>query len=194
MNILKSTLFLAILMMSISQATNAQSCNRCPRQGFADLNLGIGLLSTYFKDGGAPATGLPLSFSLDYRLQRHFSLGAYAGYSYSHGTRPLFNSETAVPWQNRTTVAGLRFAAHSNPIGNWEAYGGTAAGLYSSRFEIMDAGEKTKAKEHGYQENNNRFYMTGFLGARYQLSRKLRLFAEIGMGDSLLKLGASARL
>lgn len=192
MNTFKCIL-LAAVFICIGQIAYTQSCYRCPRQGYADLNLGIGLLSTYFKDNGAPAAGLPLSASLDFRLQRHISLGAYAGYSFSQGSRRLFNSETPLPWQNRTTVAGLRFAAHSNPIGPWEFYGGTAAGMYSSRFDILDNQEKAKARENGYRETQNRFYMTGFLGARFQLSRNIRLFSEAGMGDSLLKLGASVR-
>ena len=188
------TTLAAILLISTATIGNAQSAHRPKKQGFTDINLGIGLLNTYLKDQNAPSTGLPLSASIDYRLQRNFSLGAFAGFSSSQGAQHILNSETAIDWQNRTTVAGLRFAAHSNQLGNWEFYGGSTAGLHMSHFKIMNQQEKRRVQEQGYKEYNTRFYMTGFLGARFQLNKKLRLFSEIGMGDSLLKLGASVRL
>ncbi|MCB0547517.1 MAG: hypothetical protein KDD19_08000 [Phaeodactylibacter sp.] len=192
MKMILSTLMTATLLAVSIQLAEAQCWNSRQKTGFFDVNFGIGLLPTYAKDQGRPA-GLPLSASLNYRIQQNFSLGAFAGYSFSHGTRVFPGSETAAPWQNRTTVAGLRFAAHSNPIGNWEFYGGTAAGIHTSRFDIMEDKAREKALRHGFQSHNSKFYATGFLGARYCLTKKAALFTEVGMGDSLLKMGVSLR-
>ncbi len=192
MKIILSTLLTITLLFAFYRPAEAQCRTGRQQTGFFDASFGIGLLATYAKDGGRPA-GLPLSASLHYRVQKNFSLGAFAGYSFTHGTRVFAGSETAVPWQNRTTVAGLRFAAHSNPIGNWEFYGGMAAGIHNSRFDIMEAKALEKALRHGSKLNNSRFYATGFLGARYCLTKKLALFSEVGMGDSLLKMGVSLR-
>lgn len=187
-----STLLAAAFLMVAAQSAEAQNRQGRREAGFLDLNLGVGLFPTYLKDQGRPA-GLPLSASLDYRLQKNFSLGAFAGHSLSHGTRVFAGSETAAPWQNRTTVAGLRFAAHSNTIGNWAFYGGLAGGVYASRFDIMEAGAREKALQNGLKARHSKFYATGFLGARYCLHKNISLFTEIGMGDSLLKMGASVR-
>ena len=187
-----STLLTITLLIGISQLAEAQCWNGRQKTGYFDVNIGLGLLPTYAKDGGRPA-GMPISASLNYRVQKNFSLGAFAGYSFTHGTRVFAGSEMAAPWQNRTTVAGLRFAAHSNLVGNWEFYGGMAGGIHSSRFDIMEAEAKEKALQHGFNTKTSKFYATGFLGARYCLRKNLGLFTEVGMGDSLLKMGVSLR-
>ena len=192
MKMILSTLLTITLLIGISQLAEAQCWNGRQKTGYFDVNIGLGLLPTYAKDGGRPA-GMPISASLNYRVQKNFSLGAFAGYSFTHGTRVFAGSEMAAPWQNRTTVAGLRFAAHSNLVGNWEFYGGMAGGIHSSRFDIMEAEAKEKALQHGFNTKTSKFYATGFLGARYCLRKNLGLFTEVGMGDSLLKMGVSLR-
>ena len=192
MKMILSTLLTITLLIGISQLAEAQCWNGRQKTGYFDVNIGLGLLPTYAKDGGCPA-GMPISASLNYRVQKNFSLGAFAGYSFTHGTRVFAGSEMAAPWQNRTTVAGLRFAAHSNLVGNWEFYGGMAGGIHSSRFDIMEAEAKEKALQHGFNTKTSKFYATGFLGARYCLRKNLGLFTEVGMGDSLLKMGVSLR-
>ena len=192
MKMILSTLLTTTLLIGISQLAEAQCWNGRQKTGYFDVNIGLGLLPTYAKDGGRPA-GSPISASINYRVQKNFSLGAFAGYSFTHGTRVFAGSEMAAPWQNRTTVAGLRFAAHSNLVGNWEFYGGMAGGIHSSRFDIMEAEAKEKALQHGFNTKTSKFYATGFLGARYCLRKNLGLFTEVGMGDSLLKMGVSLR-
>ena len=187
-----STLLTIILLAGMTPLAEAQCWNPRQKTGYFDVNLGIGLLPTYAKDAGRP-TGRPLSLSANYRVQKNFSLGAFAGFSSTTGTRVFAGSETASSWENRTTVAGLRFAAHSNPLGNWEFYGGMAGGLHYSRFDIMDAKAREKALKHGFDAIQSKFYATGFLGARYCLKKNFGLFTELGMGDSIVKAGLSLR-
>lgn len=188
-----STLLAIILLAAFTQQAEAQCRNGRQKKGFLDAHIGIGLFPTYLKDNGRTA-GLPLSGNLNYRLQQNFSLGAFAGYSFTYGARVFVGSKTAAPWKNRTAVAGLRFAAHSNPLGGWEFYGGMAAGMHFSRFDIMEAKAREKARQHGFQARRSKFYATGFIGARYCLRKNLGLFTEVGMGDSLLKMGVSCRV
>ena len=192
MKMILSTLLTATLLIGITQLAEGQCWKSRPKTGYFDANIGLGLLPTYAKDGGRPA-GLPISASLNYRIQENFSLGAFAGYSFTQGRRVFTGSQTAAPWQNRTTVAGLRFAAHSNPVGDWEFYGGMAGGLHLSRFDIMEAEAREKALRHGFHARQSKCYATGFLAARYCLRKNLGLFSEVGMGDSLLKMGMSLR-
>ncbi|MCB0560231.1 MAG: hypothetical protein H6573_00860 [Lewinellaceae bacterium] len=192
MKMILSTLLTLALLATIHQLAEAQCWNGRQKTGYFDVNIGLGLLPTYAKDGGRPA-GLPISASLNYRIQKNFSLGAFAGYSFTHGARVFRGSETAAPWQNRTTVAGLRFAAYSNLVGNWEFYGGMAGGVHNSRFDIMEAEAREKALQHGFNTQKSKLYATGFLGARFCLRKNLSLFTEVGMGDSLLKAGVSWR-
>ena len=192
MKTILSTLLTIALFAGFISPADAQCWKARQKAGYFDANIGIGLLPTYAKDAGRPV-GAPLSASLNYRLQPNFSLGAFAGFSTTQGTRLFAGSESSAPWQNRTTVAGLRFAAHSNPVGNWEFYGGMAAGLHRSRFDILEPEAREKAHRHGFDSRQSRFYATGFLGTRYCLRKNLALFSEIGMGDSLLKVGLSLR-
>ena len=192
MKIILSTLLTITLLTVAYQMAEAQCGNNRQKTGYLDLNLGIGLLPTYAKDEGRPA-GAPISASLNYRIQPNFSIGAFAGYSSTQGSRVFKGSTMASSWQNRTTVAGLRFAAHSNPIGNWEFYGGMATGIHISRFDIIEAEARAKALHHGFNSRTSKFYATGFLGARLCLKNNLALFSEVGMGDSLLKAGLSWR-
>ena len=185
-------LVLAFVTTSIS-FSNAQCWNPKQKEGYANINIGVGLFPTYLKDEGK-TKGLPVNASIDFRVQQNFSVGVFGGYSFTEGQRAVPGSETVLPYENRTLVSGLRFAAHSNPIGRFEVYGGMSGGLFMSHFEYLDAGAQEKTVQHGPESQQSRFYMTGFLGSRYCIAKKLSLFSELGMGDSLLKAGVSIRL
>ena len=158
-----------------------------------DFNVGIGLVPTFAKDEGimkVPA----LSLDIDYRVAENFSLGLFSGYSVTQTDKQLLNDGKTAQWQNKFSVVGLRMAAHSNPYENWSFYGGLNVGYSTSRINALE-GEMEKIAAHmGIKESSSRILMSGFVGTRLTIGKKMGIFGELGYGVSLLKTGVSIRI
>ena len=160
---------------------------------YIDCNASIGLFPTFLK-ANAKTQQLPLQFSMDYRLAKNFSIGASFGSSVTSFSKKFNIYPEQVKWINDFKTLGLRFAAHSNQIGNWHCYGGTYLGIGVSKIDILE-GDPEKAKTAlGFKASNIRPHITGFIGTRCSLNKRMAVFGELGLGVSLVNIGGSLRI
>ncbi len=147
-------------------------------QGFAkgqkDLNIGIGLGSTY---------GMPIGASLDLGVSENISIGAYVGYASkkeSFGV-PGFGSYT---WKYTAILIGARGAYHFAVNDKFDPYIGVLLGynVGSVKLDGTAAGSVVSPTYGGLA-------WAGFLGARYSFGKSVNAFAELGYGIAILQVG-----
>jgi hypothetical protein len=157
-----------------------------------DAKLGIGVFPTFLKDD-AQVNVLPITASVDYRLNKKFSLGVYGGYSKSTATKQeVFGDSNSIQWSNQFTTAGLRGTIHhQTAYENWEVYGGVTLGMNFSTITILDGTKETA--DYLKLEDQSKFVYTAFLGTRFHLSDQVGVFAELGFLTSLANVGVSYR-
>ena len=71
-----------LLLSIVCLFVTVQYSRSCRAKSCANINAGVGILSTFLMDGGT-AKVLPLALSADYKFKNNFSLGFFAGYSSS---------------------------------------------------------------------------------------------------------------
>ncbi|MCH2081734.1 MAG: outer membrane beta-barrel protein [Saprospiraceae bacterium] len=157
-----------------------------------DAKLGIGIFPTFLKDD-TKLNVLPITASIDYRLNKKFSLGIYGGYSKSTASKQdIFGDSNFIQWSNQFTAVGLRGTIHhQTAYENWEVYGGMTLGMAFSDISILDGTKETA--EYLKLEDQSEFIYTAFLGTRFHLSDQLGVFAELGFLTSLANIGVSYR-
>jgi hypothetical protein len=187
------TLILSVVCFFIAaQSLTAQSsCSRRVKS-YVNINAGVGVLPTFLMDGGTVKV-LPLALSADYKLRNNFSLGLFAGYSSTISKPKEMSDGSFAQWENNFMIGGLRFGAHSRDINGWNFYGGLSAGYSFSNVNIMSGNDKTISQTL-IGEAQEKMVLTGFIGTRYKLSSRTGLFAELGMGISVVKVGVSLRV
>lgn len=166
------------------------------KAGDIEAAAGVGVFSTYFKDG-AQAIVPPLSARLQVRLLPNFSLGAFAAYSSSEITQRPLPDGTFQDISNETFILGLRAAAHSQRLGNWDVYGGMSLAYAMPEIEESINGLPKSVEPEGpsfRRPTENTMLYSAFIGATYYPLDNLGLFGEVGYGISILSFGLSARL
>lgn len=191
---MKKLLLLSISMIFVFQVLHAQQ-NKSPRPSdkYVNINAGIGIFPTYLKDAGKSQI-FPLSLSADYKLAKNFSLGTFVGYSVTDTDLKTMRDGTLSKWRNYYFNTGLRFAAQSRDINGWNVYGGMMIGYSHTRIDMLQGELEKAGNDMGIKEHSGKMLLTGFIGARYSFSQKMGMFGEIGMGESLFKVGISYRL
>lgn len=187
---MKNLILLSIAILTI-QIANGQHLR--PHQNYLDLNSGFGMLPTFIKDAGKVRTP-PISFTADYKLAEHFSLGAFVGYSVTETDVRFLRDGSIAQWGNHFTVLGLRMAARSRQMGPWNVYGGLSAGYSISHIDIMKGDLEKVKQDRNLQEVSGKMLLTGFLGGRYSFTARTGFFAELGYGISLTTIGLSFRI
>lgn len=188
---MKKVMLLSVLTLFLIRIANAQHGRQ--KNNYLDINAGIGLLPAFVKDAGKAKT-LPLSLSADYKLAKHFSLGAFAGYSVTETSLKALPAGGRARWQNRFSLAGLRLAARSSALGPWNIYGGMSLAYAHSRVRMLEGQLEKAREEKGIQESSGRLLYSGFLGGRYSFTPRIGMFGELGFGASLVSLGMSVRI
>ena len=160
------------------------------------FHAGVGAVPTFVK-GPRTVNVLPVSARLDFRLQPHWSLSLYAGYSATTSTRDLSHDGIYLPLRNDYFIGGLRSAFHKRIHARLEAYGG--AMLAYNRPVISQAGSDApvvipRGKPHYYRLPEPRFFLSGFVGGNYALTNHFGVFGELGFGVSLVQLGVRMQL
>jgi hypothetical protein len=191
---MKKLLLLSISMMFIFQVSYAQQ-KKSPRPNdkYINVNAGIGLFPTYLKDAGKSQI-FPLSLSADYKLAKNFSIGTFVGYSVTDTDLKTMRDGSISQWRNYYFNTGVRLAAQSRDINGWNIYGGMILGYSHTQVEMLQGELEKAGNDMGIKERSGKMLFTGFMGARYSFSQKMGMFAEIGMGESLIKAGISYRL
>ena len=157
-----------------------------------DAKLGIGIFPTFLKDD-ARVNVLPITASIDYRLNQKLSLGLYGGYSKSTATKQdAFGDGNAIQWSNQFSVVGLRGTIHHQTVyENWEIYGGMTLGMTFSKISILDGAKEIV--NYLKLEDQSEVVYTAFLGTRFHLNDQVGVFAELGFLTSLANIGVSFR-
>ena len=180
-------LSIVISILCLTQTSFAQ--NR-KKQARSNVDFRVGLVPTFAKDDGNVKL-LPLSLNYDYRIAEKITVGAYVGYSVTETDRQIINDGVVAQWRNQFSIFGLRVAAHANKFENWDIYGGFMVGYNLSRVETL-AGDIDEITKHmGIKPVSGRTTLTGFVGGRYDISKKVGITGEIGFGVSIINLGAS---
>lgn len=185
------TLILAIpLLVSCALAT-AQSPNASRFKW--ELGAHAGLMPTFAKDRPDMLT-LPLSVYLDHRLTPNFSMSATGGYSRSAVVRNSSITGEPLYYENSYSFIGLRAVAHTSPyrFDRWDLYGGMSGMLVFNDVSVEPMDKSASAGSN--RKTYNKLVLTGFLGARYALTRKWGIQGELGFGAALLNAGISYRI
>lgn len=186
MNYLKAILAATIILSTIT-ITQAQSI----KKGDLTANASIGLLPTYFMDGGSMITP-PVQIGAEYRLAEIISIGAFAGYSNYDG-QPYENLDGSIyQVSTESMVAGLRLGAHTTTFDKWDLYGGFQVGYATPNVEytVLNAGEqrfpRPKVREG--------LIYSGYVGVTGSVTDRIGVFGEIGYGISLISVGVKTRI
>jgi hypothetical protein len=191
-NIMKTLILSIVCFFFAAQTVTAQSsCSRRVKS-YVNINAGVGVLPTFLMDGGT-AKVLPIALSADYKLRNNFSLGLFAGYSSTISDPKEMSDGSFAQWENDFMIGGLRFGAHSRDISGWNFYGGLSAGYSFSDINMLSGSEKS-VSQTPIGRAKGKMVLTGFMGTRYKLTSRTGLFAELGMGVSVAKVGVSFRV
>ncbi|HMR17660.1 MAG TPA: hypothetical protein PKA53_00045 [Sphingobacterium sp.] len=168
---LKQILTTAVLAACVSTASMAQSYEK----GDNLLNVGVGL-------GGS--LGMPIGLSYEHGFSDKISGGAYVGYA--------SKSENFGAWSWKWTymLAAARASYHFDfNVDKLDPYLGVILGYNYAKgeWEGGGAGAWTGADAGGVVYG-------GHAGARYFLSPKFGLFAEVGYGLGNLNVGLTFKL
>ncbi|HEY4787952.1 MAG TPA: hypothetical protein VIH57_17985 [Bacteroidales bacterium] len=148
------------------------------------LNLGIGFGSAIYASG-ASSSFPPLSASFEYGVKEGvgpgvIGIGGLLGYTSAKYNDFGFN------WRTSYTVIGVRGSYHLVDLADkLDAYGGIMLG-YSIVSSSGDFGTYSTAS------SGANFGI--FAGARYYLSDKFALMAELGYGFAILNVGVAIKL
>ncbi len=186
MNYLKAILAATIILSTIT-ITQAQSI----KKGDLTASSSIGLLPTYFMDGGTTITP-PVQVGAEYRLAEVISIGAFAGYSNYDGL-PYENLDGSVyQVSTESMMAGLRLGVHTSAFDKWDLYGGFQLGYTTPNveFTVLNAGEqrfpRPKVREG--------LIYSGYVGIAGSITDRIGVFGEIGYGISLISAGVKTRI
>jgi hypothetical protein len=167
------------------------------KPGDIELAAGVGVISTYAKDG-ATTIAPPVNLRMDVRLSPNFSLGAYAAYASFERNGRILPTGAVQDISNESFQAGLRATAHGQVGEKFNIYGGGMLGYDMATVEeSIDGQPKSKGDEPSFirpEANNNALIYSAFIGATYYPKSNLGFFGEVGYGNSLLNVGVSFRL
>lgn len=167
--------------------------NTQAQKGQTYSHVGIGIVPTYLMDGGKIIVP-PVTVGGDYIFAENFSIGLQTGYSISETQKEYRNIELPRNYRNSSYFTSLRFAVHCTKIRNWDIYGGWLLGFNFVKIEVLN-GEFDYPEHHaGIVPKDTKMTYTGLLGVRYGCCDHIGMFAELGFGESLFKIGMSYRL
>lgn len=167
------------------------------KPGDIELAAGIGLISTYAKDG-ANTIAPPVSIRMNARLSPNFSLGAYAAYASFERNGRILPTGAVQDISNESFQVGIRAAAHSQLGEKFDVYGGGMLGYDMATVdESINGQPKSKGDEPSFirpEDDNNSLIYSAFIGASFYPKSNLGFFGEVGYGNSILNVGVSFRL
>lgn len=166
------------------------------KPGQVELAAGVGIFSTYAKDG-AQSIVPPVSLRADVRLAERFTVGAYAAYSKSEVNNRLLPDGTFQDIRNESLMLGLRAAAHGSVNDKVNIYGGALLAYDMPTVDESINGLPKSANDDQpsfVQPAANKFLYSAFVGASYYTQHGIGFFGEVGYGISILNAGLTIRL
>ncbi len=157
-----------------------------------EVSAGIGLLPTFLKDK-KQVNVLPASLTIDYRVNKKFSVGLLVGYS--KATTNVYDKimENPAMVTNDFSVATARVAIHNMTYKKWDVYGGIALGVAHSKFTVKDGDVSKLIKHKKFTPTKTSFLPGAFVGARYDIASNLAIYGEVGTGLSILSIGMTKK-
>ncbi len=154
--------------------THAQNYNFV--KGQVDLNIGVGIGGTLI-GAGSKSKFLPVNASLDIGINDQISIGGFFGYAGAE-----FESFSGITdgYTFNNLMFGARLGYHFNMIDGIDTYSGGMLGYNKVTFgdSPIDLG-------------TSGFIWSGYVGGTYILSDSFGVFAEVGYGVTILRLGAN---
>ena len=163
------------------------------------LSGGVGLVPTYVADGGS-TTVPPLTARLEYQLSDKVTVGAFAAYSKSVSDAIHRPNGTSNIYTSAFTITGLRLAANTNKIENWNFYGGLSLAYSMPQVETETFFTEPDNSRDDFPTAvygapaKNQFVYSAYVGATYFLGNQLGIYSELGYGVTLLNAGITYRL
>lgn len=191
---MKSSKILAVFMLlATSFSAFAQY-----EKGTKDLNVGIGLLPTFY--ASTYKAGLPLiGASFEVGLNDKISLGGYAGYSTSSYSiaSPYVTTGGTVSNYNYTynlsyLIIGPRVGYHFHLLDKADTYAGAMLGYNVATVSFTTDAPTSAALPTATASAGGLAYAI-YAGIRYPFTPRIGAFAEIGYGVSVLQLGLNAK-
>ena len=186
---MKNRTILSILITVLFLQISIAQSNKLPK---FEVSASVGLLPTFLKDK-KQVNVLPASLTIDYRVNKKYSVGFFGGYS--KATSVIYDKmmEGPATVTNDFSVAGVRLAIHNMNFKKWDIYGGVALGVAHSKFTVKDGDVSKLIKHKKFTPVKNSFLPGAFVGARYDIGSNLAVFGEVGSGLSLLSLGITKK-
>lgn len=189
------------LCFLFSHSLNAQDYTPPTRMftgGQLDAQFQAGVMPTYVADKTTVDVP-PLSIGISYLLSPLFGIDFIIGHSTSTSPRQYFADQSYARWTNSLLFAGVRPAVHFTKRDNIDIYGGMVLGVHYVKMVGKPGGDLSSARLTEYESHlgihdSFRPVFSGFLGARYALTPKMALNAEIGFQVSILSVGVGYRL
>jgi opacity protein-like surface antigen len=184
-----------LLLLGVPLLLNAQYYKpaRLFDRGQMDIQAGLGIFPTYLAD--RPEIIMPpLQVGARYMVSQYVSLGAFAGYSLSQSREKILHDSIRGRWFNQSYFLGTELGFHYTKIDNWDLYGGLSLLYQYVRLEADNPEFEKAMRQTGIQARRGKATMTAFIGSRFALSDRFTLFAELGYGVSLLKVGIGFKL
>jgi hypothetical protein len=161
------------------------------RQGNISLQAGVGLVPTYFLDGGKN-TFPTMTGMVQYQVTDIFSIGTSVAYAESTSAQKSLTDGTSFQWRSRSTHIGLRAQVHAAQSDRFDLYGGAqlAYEMPSVQPVVQVFGESALPVSSA----KNKLMYAGFVGATWYPSPKIGFYGEIGFGLSLVNTGIKLQL
>lgn len=185
------TTLLSVLIISISTLQAQEGLGK----GETAFSAGFGLLSTFAADNARNLVP-PVSLRAEYALSDNFTLGAFGGYSSSEGQPRQQLDGRREYFRTRLLMFGLRATAQAAPNGGpWQVYGGAQLGYSLPDVDriILEQPEPqgdAPVVVPGPPPVRRGMMYGAFFGSNYQLTPTTAIYGELGLGISLLQLGA----
>ncbi|MCB0644147.1 MAG: hypothetical protein KDC44_21030 [Phaeodactylibacter sp.] len=200
---MKKWIFVIALIGLVSANLNAQIKKMQADKGDFSLDLGVGVIPFFAIDNGTTDVW-PISLNLSYRIQKHFTVAAFAGYTAATSAPILLADGIPVQYRNNQWVFGLKGAAHAYAFDRVEFYGGIQMGYslpnvtelsapLSPGQEPIDPTAPSQDAPYKYKPATGKMVYGGFVGSSFLISERISVFGEVGYGVALLNAGVSLK-
>jgi hypothetical protein len=194
---MKKLLIVAVLVFS-SSIIFAQEQNF--KKNSLNLNAGIGIGGHYAAWNSYSSQSPEIGISADYGIIDNvgpgtIGAGLYLGYKKMGYKENYYDGSNSYyyKWNWTYTIVGVRgtyYYTLDNP--KIEVYGGALLGVLMEKFKHKSNDPYWQNYEYNYGGSD--LSLTVFAGGKFNITKKLGIFGEVGYGISYLTLGASLKL